>query len=95
MFSQSTVNSVGFGKYDKGHQNIVTGKTHVCSINHTASSGAMEAAGAIEMFRRSIEESNLMYHEYLGGGDTSSIKAVVDSKPYAEFLWSSYSPEFK
>ena len=24
--------------------------SHVCSVNHTASSGAMEAAGAIEMF---------------------------------------------
>ena len=59
--------------------------SHVYSINHAPSSGAMEAAGAIEMFRRSIEKNNLIYHEYLGGGDTSSFKAVVDSKPFEKY----------
>ena len=60
-------------------------ETHNCSVNHTASSGAMEAAGAIELFRRSVEKNNLIYNEYLGDGDTSSFKAVVDSKPYEEY----------
>ena len=46
----------------------------------------MEAAGAIEMFRSSIEKkNNLIHHEYLGDGDTSSFKAVVDSKPYEKY----------
>ena len=58
---------------------------HVCSVNHTASSGAMEAAGAIKMFHRSITKNNLIYHEYLGDGDTSSFKAVVDAKPYQDY----------
>ena len=39
----------------------------------------MEAAGAVEMFRRSIEKTNLIYYQYLGNGDTSSFKVVVDS----------------
>ena len=56
---------------------------HVCNINHTKSSGAMEAAGAIEMFKRSIEKNNIIYHEYLGDGDTSSFKEVVESNPYS------------
>ena len=34
--------------------------SHVCSVNHTTSSGAMEAAGAVEMFQRSIEKNNLI-----------------------------------
>ena len=60
--------------------------SHVCSVNHTANSGAMEAAGAIDMFRRSIEKNNLIHHdEYLGDGDTSSFKAVADSKSYKEY----------
>lgn len=46
---------------------------HVCHINHTKSSGAMEAAGATKMFNRSVEKNNLTYSEYLGDGDTSSL----------------------
>ena len=58
--------------------------SQVFSVNHTASSGAMEAAGTVEMLRRSIERSNLVYHEYLGNSDTASFKCAVDSKPYEE-----------
>ena len=45
----------------------------------------MEAAGAIEMFRRFTEKDNLIYHKYFGDGDTSSFKAVDDSKPYEKY----------
>ena len=57
---------------------------HMCEINHTKSSGAMEGAGATSMFCRSVEKNNLIYEEYLGDGDTSSFKEVVDSNPYEE-----------
>jgi hypothetical protein len=57
---------------------------HACNINHTKSSGAMESAGAVELFSRSIESNHLIYHEYLGDGDTSSYKEVVKSKPYED-----------
>ena len=38
---------------------------HICNINHhIKSSGAMKAAGAINIFNRSIDINNLIYHEY-------------------------------
>ena len=45
----------------------------------------MEAAGAIDIFNRSIEKNNLIYHEYLGDGDTSLFKKVVDTNPYENY----------
>ena len=55
---------------------------HNCKINHKGSSGAMECAGAIEAFRRSVPFLNLKYTGYLGDGDTKSFQQVVDSAPY-------------
>ena len=43
---------------------------HVCKINHKASSGAMEANGAIEIFHRSIQAKKLRYIDYIGDDDT-------------------------
>ena len=34
---------------------------HNCHINHTKSSGAMEAAGAVTLFKRSLDKNNLRY----------------------------------
>ena len=48
------------------------------NINHTKSCGAMEVAGAIDIFNRSIDKNNLIYYEYLGDDDISSFKKVVD-----------------
>ncbi|XP_057301380.1 uncharacterized protein LOC130635880 [Hydractinia symbiolongicarpus] len=59
-------------------------KTHDCKINHIKSSGAMEGVGAVEIFSRSTKR-DLIYHEYLGDGDTSSYKEVVASNPYGNF----------
>ena len=53
--------------------------THQGNINHEKSSASMEAAKAVEIFQRSI------YSPYLGDGDTSSFKKVVESNPYSEF----------
>lgn len=55
---------------------------HVCNANHDKSSGAMEGAGAVKMFGRSIEKNNLRYTSYIGDGDTSSFNEVVASQPY-------------
>ena len=57
---------------------------HICNLNHTKSSGSMESIGAVTMFKRSIEKNNLVYHEYLGDGDTSSYKDVIDADPYKD-----------
>ena len=56
--------------------------SHSCSINHKSSAGAMEAAGAIEIFRRSIDKNKLRYVNYLGDGDSASYSKVEDAKPY-------------
>ena len=45
----------------------------------------MEGAGAVAIFKRSIEKNNSVGSEYLGDGDTSSFKEVVDSQPYKNF----------
>ena len=59
--------------------------THICSINHQKSSGVMESAGAIELFRRSVSTNNLIYSEYLGDGDTSSFTDTFASKPCEKY----------
>ena len=59
--------------------------THQCNINHKKSSGLMEAAGAVEIFQHSVQKHKLVYSKYLGDGDTSSFKEVVESNPYSEF----------
>ena len=59
--------------------------THKCNINHHKSAGSMEAVGALAMYQRSIEKHRLIYSEYLGDGDTSSFKEIVDADPYKKY----------
>ena len=56
-----------------------------CKLKHNNSSGAMESAGAVDMFCRSLTISKLIYNESLGDGDSSSFKDVVDAKPYVVY----------
>jgi hypothetical protein len=58
---------------------------HQCQINHEGSSGSMEASGAVAMFNRSVAKHNLIYHEYLGDGDSSAFNDVKTSDPYKDF----------
>ena len=57
---------------------------HICKVNHKKSSGAMEGAGAVAIFKRSIDLHSLRYTEYVGDGDSSSFPEVVDAKPYGD-----------
>ena len=59
--------------------------TYQCNINHKKSSGLMEVAGAVEIFQHSVQTHKLVYSQYLGDGDTSSFKEIVESNPYSEF----------
>ena len=59
--------------------------SHNCKINHKKSSGAMEAAGAVEIFCRSVDKHGLIYQDYIGDGDTTSFKEVVAAKPYEKY----------
>eukprot|EP00112_Aurelia_sp_Birch-Aquarium-sp1_P002653 Seg1297.4 transcript_id=Seg1297.4/GoldUCD/mRNA.D3Y31 product="hypothetical protein" protein_id=Seg1297.4/GoldUCD/D3Y31 len=58
---------------------------HICKKNHPKSSGAMEGAGAIAMFTSSVQKHKLIYHNYIGDGDTSSFKEVSAANPYSDY----------
>ena len=45
----------------------------------------MEAAGAFDIFSRSVEKHNRIYKNYIGDGDTSSYKEVVKNNPYRKY----------
>ena len=53
-----------------------------CTINFTGTSQAMEGAIAVDLWNRSIPRNQLVYSTYIGDGDSSSFKRVVESKPY-------------
>ena len=57
--------------------------THNCSINHTGSSGAMEAAGLVDCFKSSIQNRGLRYTNFIGGGDSKSYLEIVANDPYS------------
>jgi len=57
---------------------------HECESNHDRSSGAMDSAGAVILFKRSVERHQLRYTSCIGGGDSSSYSDVVNSYPYGE-----------
>ncbi|XP_068084596.1 uncharacterized protein [Anabrus simplex] len=55
-----------------------------CSVNFEGSSGNMEAAGAVNIFSRSVDMFGVRYVKYLGDGDSKSFKSVVEAKPYGD-----------
>ena len=59
-------------------------KNHICPIDHSGSSSPMESAGAIQIFKRSVDRFNLRYTKYLGDGDSSSFSDVQEAKPYGD-----------
>ena len=56
-----------------------------CQINHTGSAGSMEKDAAITMWGRSIEFNNARYVSMTSDGDTKTIEALLESKPYGWF----------
>ena len=60
-------------------------ENHNCQANHSKSSGAMEAVGAIEIFSSSVDKHSLIYKKFLGDGDSSSFKEVFESNPYSGY----------
>ena len=49
---------------------------------YPGSSGSMESYGAVTMWKRSIAVHSLRYTTFIGDGDSSSFKSVVESAPY-------------
>jgi len=54
----------------------------VCGINHAGSSGKMEVDGVMTIYKRSIMENGLRYLSFIGNGDSSTCKTVLEAKPY-------------
>ena len=53
-----------------------------CTKNYTGSSGGMESTSAVNIFHRSLQKRGVRYVQFIGDGDSSSFKSVVDSRPY-------------
>ena len=71
--------------YDYKQWKIMHKEGGKCEINHLKSSGAMESAGAVEIFTHSVEKCGLIYNQYLGDGDSSSFRDVLNSNRYKEY----------
>ena len=57
-----------------------------CQINYEGSSGGMEGAGAVKIFKRSIASRGLKYTTFVGDGDSDTFKVVHEEvfKTYGE-----------
>ncbi|XP_039302928.1 uncharacterized protein LOC120357167 [Solenopsis invicta] len=55
-----------------------------CHLNHQGSAGKMEVDAVVEMFKKSEEQYNVRYINYIGDGDSKTYKGIVESKPYGE-----------
>ena len=53
-----------------------------CNANFEGSSGAMDAAGVLSIYQRSVENYGLQYVEFFGDGDSKSYKVLVDEAVY-------------
>lgn len=56
---------------------------HICSKNYEGSSGGMEIAGAVQVFKNSVTR-NVRYTKYLGDGDSKAFETVQKEKPYGD-----------
>lgn len=52
-----------------------------CSKNHDGTAGAMEPAGMVKIFKRSVDTRKLCYTGYLGDGDSKSYDTVATLNP--------------
>ena len=78
------------GSWDKDSDKFMSwsqAHSSMCQINHQGSSEAMEAAGAAEIFSRSIEGRGLRYTLFVGDGDSScygTVKEAMKHKYHVE-----------
>ena len=56
----------------------------VCDKNYSGSSNAMEVLGVKCIWRRLVQNLNLRYTTFIGGGDTKSFANLVAIKPYGD-----------
>jgi hypothetical protein len=71
------LSEIEFTEWYKSHKSS-------CSKNHTGSAGAMEQAGMLSIFQRSVKTRKLQYTGYLGDGDSKAYKTVSNAKIYKD-----------
>ena len=64
-----------FEEFWEGHQ-------HACHANFAGSSGAMDAAGLVTIFQRSVDKHSARYVEFLGDGDSKAHTRLVQEAVY-------------
>ena len=60
------------------------GHQHKYHANFEGSSGAMDAAGCVRIFERSVEQYDLRYMEFLGDGDSKAYNELTEASVYGE-----------
>ena len=58
------------------------GHREQCLANHEGSSPAMECAGALILWKRSVETRHLRYTEVISDGDSKTISVLNEHQPY-------------
>ena len=62
-------------------------KKHLCCRNfpYSAASSLMESEALVEGFQKSFDNYRIIYKYYVGDGDSSFQKSLIDANPYAQF----------
>lgn len=75
QFWKNKKNTVEYAEWMEKHE----GK---CNINHTGTSGSMEAEGMKSIFMRSEKKHSVKYCKFIGDGDAKTYKSVSEMQPY-------------
>ena len=78
-FWKTKTDTIEFEEWNQTHKDE-------CQANQVGSAGKMEVNAIIEMFQRSESLHNLKYANYVGDGDSKTIKGILDFEPYKEFI---------
>ena len=81
---QKSVENVFHGGKKKGTQEWWERHQHQCHSNFEGSSGAMDTAGCVAIFYRSVEQYGLRYIEFLGDGDSKAFNRVTEKEVYKD-----------
>ncbi|CAF4701676.1 unnamed protein product, partial [Rotaria sp. Silwood2] len=57
-------------------------KSHQCEKNYDKSSGTMESAAILKMFKRSVSKYGVYYTKYVGDGDSKTFPVLSKIVPY-------------
>ncbi|CAF4782972.1 unnamed protein product [Rotaria sp. Silwood2] len=68
-------------KYD----NII--RSHRCEKNYEKSSGTMESAAILTMFKRSVSKYGVYYTKYVGDGDSKTFPVLSKILPYLGIIY--------